>query len=828
MSAETAIGSGKLDTKILFVNGIDGDPKTNVDKLSKLVDVLIKNGVTFPGERVEVGMFENPGDGFFDDKIELLLQAQLSGEAFGVAKLNSPSATREQALYQGLLGKAYAEQILNGAADAETARHVYSFSSNLRDEILRLVTSDGVNVIVVSHSQGNYFAEAAHALLRYTATPQQWKIIEAKLRFVGVAPTAASTPNGRYLSAREDVALDTHTAQTVAVNDFRLLPRNVKFCTDEELDNLFVSIRISCQTSDKDGVDPLNHGFVETYTSSWTDKNSARTVESILASLVRDSYGELTKVTNPPAAGECSFAFSDTFDGTGPVGTDWRPANSNVNGTLVRQDGKLTVTTTDGNAGIYRNMDTSYTGNISVRITEKNGAGGALRSYGTWLLFQQNTTRDRGYGVVLRRTDATVPDSSVELVLNGVVLERVRTPFEFGARIDVRVSAAPDGRVRGIVTNDDGRQYTFSFAARTLPAGGSDLLIDQELPSGNSPSITYPTIDDFAFSYGDGCLDGNFVYAQSFVTDPRWTTDQPDNFKWNIAGGTYLSRTFSGVPTYSPNRYSTIQLPAFDPNRGFILEWDQKLLAASGNAQVHFGLYSSDLLADGVTYVGVPPLIPQSTVNFSLGSAAALGSIPTYRLNIYGASGGDLGQGGSGGSSVAEFGGWYRVRLSYSPTAGEVALTVTDKVSNAVRLSLTRPVVGANVFSSGMRYLGIANHPTGYHPNLIWALTPSGYLESEFDNVVLTYEAPQTFFPTISATPVAVPIGGSTTVTWSTGAAPLAICSMTRGSTLLSPLTAATGSFTASDIQGRTTFTLTCGASSATATVEIIPVVGGG
>jgi len=100
-----------------------------------------------------------------------------------------------------------------------------------------------------------------------------------------------------------------------------------------------------------------------------------------------------------------------------------------------------------------------------------------------------------------------------------------------------------------------------------------------------------------------------------------------------------------------------------------------------------------------------------------------------------------------------------------------------------------------------------------------------GY-DVRFDDVSLTEGLGYT--PTLSVSPVIVPIGGSTTLTWSTGGAPVSACSLSRGPTPLPVLDAPSGSYVATNIQGRTTFTITCGGTSASRTVEIIPIIGGG
>jgi hypothetical protein len=314
------------------------------------------------------------------------------------------------------------------------------------------------------------------------------------------------------------------------------------------------------------------------------------------------------------------------------------------------------------------------------------------------------------------------------------------------------------------------------------------------------------------------------VDQQSFDADPAWVTDQPGNFSWNATNQTYISRTFTGVPATRPNRYGTIQLPSFDPKRGFTLTWDQRLIAVNGSATVFFGLMSDDRLILGSTPTGGPFLIPESTLALGVGR---VGTSEYTRHSIYVAGGGNLGGSGTHGPTFA-VGSWYRFSMRYDPQAGLVTFRSVNRETGEIMpyYTMSRPVP-ANAFSSNMRWLGVANDAIGVGG--FGSALPTDYVDAEFDNVLLTYNEAATYTPTLSASPAVVAIGGSVTLTWDTGGAPLSACNLDRGTGFPLPvLNGPTGTYIVTNIQGRTTFTLTCGAATVSRTVEIIPVVGGG
>ena len=279
------------EIKIVFLNGIDGYPQKSELSVNKIRAILEGSGYIskMRAAGVKIGSFQNPGDGFFDDKIELLEQAKLSGSALTIAKQTDPLAKADGGqLYSDTLGQLYNNKNINGSADSEKARHVYSVVRNLSKFIKDEILVKNNKLIIVAHSQGNFFSEAVAGYVSVGESIAQQKILNDNLRFVGVASVAASTPTGRYISAREDVALNLHFATTSLVSNFSILPRNIKFCVD--LDPV-------CMPYLQTTIDSSVHGFQETYTSDLYDKITGKQVNKILAELINDSFNELNLPT---------------------------------------------------------------------------------------------------------------------------------------------------------------------------------------------------------------------------------------------------------------------------------------------------------------------------------------------------------------------------------------------------------------------------------------------------------------------------------------------------------------------------------------------------
>ena len=206
--------------------------------------------------------------------------------ALSNARKIDPKAVAGSSIYKIELGIIYAAAIANGAGDTEEKRHVFSVVKNFGKFLSTEINTLGNNVIVVAHSQGNFFAEAVDAYLRYNASPAALLKYDENLKFVGAASVAASVPNNRYISIGEDKALDAHVAATAGIFPFSVLSRNADICDIAD---------IPCYTTLLAMDPPSMHGFLEIYTSDAVDRLTGNTLSQLLSSGVYQSYIEISE-----------------------------------------------------------------------------------------------------------------------------------------------------------------------------------------------------------------------------------------------------------------------------------------------------------------------------------------------------------------------------------------------------------------------------------------------------------------------------------------------------------------------------------------------------
>jgi hypothetical protein len=356
------------------------------------------------------------------------------------------------------------------------ATSVYQPDLVAHEALYSALLGRGDRVIVVAHSQGNLYANQAYFTVTALGNADRFRVVAV------ATPAAIVAGGGSNVTLRGDIiTLVPFSLGSSVENSTPVI------CPESALNIEALSAALKC------------HSFVDSYLAG--DRTLPRIVES-----VQDFLSAVP-------VGECSLAYRDEFDGTGPLGSTWAQVGGNLGGVitdaLVRKDGKLTTSNTDGLAGIFQPMDTSVATTVSFRLSEKSSADGAIGSYGTWLLFQSNGNVARsGTGVVFRRTNNAVADSSIELVSGGNFAGQVvKVPFEYGSSIDVSILFEPDGRVRGSLVNDDGREYSFSFTVG-LPQtpNGTSFQLAQELAGGQYQFPKHPTIDSLKISTGSGCI----------------------------------------------------------------------------------------------------------------------------------------------------------------------------------------------------------------------------------------------------------------------------------------------------------------------------------
>ncbi len=219
--------SGKEKQLVYFVNGIWNDEKEPEKSIDKIANLLGLN----TNDDIACGYFWNSYNGKFSDSVELQIQASISDKSFEQIEVNSTSfgSKREKSNYYFHLGKRYhklyeeykKQSFKKSSNKAEIAR-----TTHLLAKQIKALLSDKKNkkakfetMVLVGHSQGNFYIESAYATLFFEAIThlsegrkrEYEKIIEVlnRIRVVSIAPVSATTPNHSHIRVDGDLAIET-------------------------------------------------------------------------------------------------------------------------------------------------------------------------------------------------------------------------------------------------------------------------------------------------------------------------------------------------------------------------------------------------------------------------------------------------------------------------------------------------------------------------------------------------------------------------------------------------------------------------------------------
>lgn len=288
---------------VLFVNGIFNTLADACSSSAKLIASMpIEAGST------NYSYIWNPDSWL--DPLELIDQERISSDAVVSTRLRNGDIFDKKSYYQ-ILGEKY--QLLTQSPTEK--RTVVSFTRALHYEIENLL-QNGQSVVVVPHSQGNHMIEAAYAMFVFHASldpSKSWKL--DKIRVVGAASVAHTTPSGKYVTIAEDGALASFEAAILfaGLPQGRPLERNYAICTS--------FFDFSCRESVKLADFPTGHGFAEIYLNGNLKdavlKESMRTIFVKLTSaaineLDRETMGNLIPHTGITAS-QCYKAGSNNF-----------------------------------------------------------------------------------------------------------------------------------------------------------------------------------------------------------------------------------------------------------------------------------------------------------------------------------------------------------------------------------------------------------------------------------------------------------------------------------------------------------------------------------
>ena len=206
--------------EIIHVNGVWSDEVDSITNTKTLDSALTAHG--FPVKDYGVSHVHNPnnapGRPLFNklgaDLDEVDVQTKWSNEAL-IAAASSDKT------YLQLLGETYNREYRNPARLNPTERRVVQMAGRLKRVIRTRIDAGQRFVIVVPHSQGNLYAEAAYAMLVHDGRVD----VTSRTVVVGVAVPANRTPNGSYVTNSQDVVV---AAARVRLHD--PLPSTVTPC----------------------------------------------------------------------------------------------------------------------------------------------------------------------------------------------------------------------------------------------------------------------------------------------------------------------------------------------------------------------------------------------------------------------------------------------------------------------------------------------------------------------------------------------------------------------------------------------------------------------
>lgn len=214
------------------------------------------------------------------------------------------------------------------------------------------------------------------------------------------------------------------------------------------------------------------------------------------------------------------------------------------------------------------------------------------------------------------------------------------------------------------------------------------------------------------------------IYSTDFSSDPKWTTDQPQNYFWDSGTQTYHVTTPNANPGYSPSRYAYTKV---DFNGGSMkLEFDMKPTDLQWSAGFAFGLFDKNFSifpqeGKDVRYIHVHPgLVDQGR---HLGFYVRGKNGIQYSENLW---------------DVLSENNWYRVVIEYDSVSDTVTLTTSDRNTGTAVGTMQISNIGG--LPEDLDYLGFARDPVGDCctttgcPGFSCSSVATGYI----DNVILT------------------------------------------------------------------------------------------
>jgi Lectin C-type domain len=486
-------------SRIMFVNGIGNDERGACLSSSFLESKLVAFGIDL--SKTDITYFHNPSLWLGADVNELRQQASLSD---GSLLENTPFGTTEN--YYQILGRNYKSWIFFNPED-----EISKTTSRLYAKIVDITTgAKKQNLIVVPHSQGNFYMEAVYAMLKYDSRAD----VLSKLHYVGVASVARHPP-GNYVSATQDRAvfkLQPINASAIGLSAYFASP------------STFAGCFVNCSDPAGDSVlwlqlnlTPLLHEFVQFYLNrNLADSIGEGNIGSKIYSIIKEGL--------------------DSFRTSGSLVIDANRYNGatfgiprNVTSCRFNASGTWTVAT----IGSVTSGPTGIVGQVNVNGKKPGSLRGAL-------VYRKGTT-------LLDPYDVTGTSLQIDVTPGQVIefsMDEGRDPTEYannGGALTVNWTCSPAGSPPGAIINPaNGHGYeviscgTWSQCKDAATAKGgtlvtirsqaeTDWLITNMLPLVNSTRNVW-------IGYFRATAGGAFQWASGELPSfEKWFPGEPNN-----------------------------------------------------------------------------------------------------------------------------------------------------------------------------------------------------------------------------------------------------------------------------------------------------------
>lgn len=242
------------NTTIVFINGIHNDKKQACASSDRLIATLKLEGLNIGNYNFDY--IHNPTKWNALDIAELTVQSRISAQAAQNIKPLGYELLANPNKYYSELGRLYKQKIF---LNENKFHPIWGTTRKVLDTITTLALSQ--KVIIVAHSQGNFFAEAVYGILVNDASegdPFAISVLQ-NIRIVGAGVVAQTSPHRKWISSTEDIALYNMISLGRLYNfTYNILDRNRTPCIGFDCGKNIIWTSI----------DIFAHGFNEIYTNA--------------------------------------------------------------------------------------------------------------------------------------------------------------------------------------------------------------------------------------------------------------------------------------------------------------------------------------------------------------------------------------------------------------------------------------------------------------------------------------------------------------------------------------------------------------------------------